>query len=66
MEVWSDRVRDRHVVSVQAAWPDPQPPGQSQRAKRVLGTGVIRVFACWRVPRRQNNLELLEQLELLE
>jgi hypothetical protein len=40
VEVWPDRIKDRHIVSVQAARPGPPPSGQSQRAKRVLGAGT--------------------------
>jgi hypothetical protein len=48
VEVWSDRIRDRHIVSVQVARPGLSPPGQSQRAKRVLGAGTKSLSECFR------------------
>ena len=58
MEVWSGRIRDRHVVSIQAARPGPPPPGQSQRAKRALGAGTESFGQLERLDR----LKHLEQL----
>src|SRR5262245_10867881 len=62
LEVQSDRIRDRHVVSVQAARPGSPPPGQSQRAKHVLGAGTKKSSKCLRA----GQLERLEQLKRLE
>ena len=60
VEVWLDRMRDRHIVSVQAAQPGPAPPGQSQRAKRMLGAGTKRRSERFRAGKQ---LELLERLK---
>jgi hypothetical protein len=48
------RIKDRYVVSVQAARLDPPPPGQSQRAKRVLG-GASKGYPSVSVPENDWN-----------
>jgi hypothetical protein len=68
VKVWPDRIADRHIVSVQAAGPGPSPPGQSQRAKRVL---VADTKGYWNVSvldrsSASKQMELLKRLEPLE
>jgi hypothetical protein len=44
--VWSYRIRDRHVVSVRAARPGPQPPAQPT-SKHTLGANIKRLSECF-------------------
>jgi len=62
MEAWLDRIRDRHVVSVQAARPRSTTTRPVQRTKRGLGAGIKRLSEYLRT----GQLELLERLKRLE
>src|SRR5215472_3268979 len=68
MEVWLDRIRDRHIVSVQAARPvHNRQPGSTSKARARRGhQKVIGITPCWRNLRPPKQLELLERLEPFE
>jgi hypothetical protein len=62
MEVWSERIRHRHIVSVQATRPSPSSPGQSQRAKRGLGAVEIVIYAQF-LPEGEGAKDLVARME---
>src|SRR5262245_38738652 len=65
VEVWSDRIRDRYVVSVQAARLGRPPLGKSYERSAGSG-GIKRLSECfhnWRDLRPAKQLELLERLD---
>jgi hypothetical protein len=65
-ETWKCGLIESETVTscrVQAARPGPPPPGQSQRAQRVLGASTKRLSECFRAGKRLERLERLKRLE---